>query len=111
MYHFFKKHQQKTSVRVQSTHVIRCFKGRCLVTSEDENIAIWLNKDEVAYKDHYIEFNLEHNKNYFVSELYRMLSEEDYHQEYNEYKGSYLVSLFPKKKDHLTAENSQDSIH
>lgn len=111
MYHFFKKHHHVSNIRILSTHVVRCFKGRCLISSEDEHIAIWLNKNEVAYQGEYIEFSIDHDKKYFVSELYRMLAEEDYHHEDNETKGLHLVSHFQNKKAHQVNASSQPILH
>ena len=104
MYSLFKKRHNISQIRILSTHVVRCFKGRCLISSHDENIAVWLNKKDVSYQGDYIKFNIEHNKSYFVSELYRMLAEEDYQHEDEEFKGSKLVSLFIEEKAPMMPE-------
>ncbi len=111
MYSFFKKHHSISQVRVSSTHVVRCFKGRCLISSHDANIAVWLYKKDVSYHGDYIKFNIDHNKNYFVSELYRMLAEDEYQQEEEAFKGSSLVALFMHKKKQLNVETSTLSLN
>ncbi len=110
MYPFNKKQHRISQVKISADHVIRCYKGRCLIESYDHKIAIWLDHQEVNHCGDYIDFTIDHDKAYFVSALNRLLRDNDYHMNGGRFTGQKLMSVFaPKQLDAL--EPQAHSLH
>lgn len=81
-------------MKISADHVVRCYKGRCLIESHDRRIAVWLDRHEVSHCGDHIEFTIDHDKAYFVSALNRLLRDSEYHLHDDRYTGQNLIDVF-----------------